>query len=139
MRAAGLLLILCLATPAAARADSDGYYCTGRGYVAWETRLETAEHQLHIVRFSRDGGLVRQAPIRLEEFQVHAMMCGAQSVELVGGGKVHIVDLSDTARPVVTTRVASGNSASAGERGGDRGPQQKGGKSGSGARGGRPG
>ena len=111
MRGASLLLILFLLTPAPARADSDGYYCTGRGYIAWETRLETAEHQLHIVRFSRDGGLVRQASIRLEEFQVHAMTCAEQSVELVGGGKHHTVDLSNVARPAVTTRAASGNSA----------------------------
>lgn len=110
MHRATLFLSLLLA-PAVARADSDGYYCTGRGYIAWETRLDHPGHQLHIVRFSRDGGLARLAPVALEEFQVHGMKCGDVAVELTGGGKVHTVDLSDATRPVVSTRVASGSAS----------------------------
>lgn len=110
MRRATLCLILLL-LPTVTRADSDGYYCTGRGYLAWETRLDQPGHQLHIVRFSRDAGLVRLAPVALEDFQVHGMTCGDASVELTGGGKVHSVDFSHAARPVVSTRAASPTSA----------------------------
>lgn len=113
VRIRSLLLILPLIAPATARADSDGYFCTGRGYIAWETRFDTlpAGHRLHVVRFSRAGGLVRSEPIPLEDFQVHAMSCRETSVELTGWTTRYTVDLLNPAQPVVTARAGAPGSA----------------------------
>lgn len=94
-----------LSLPASALADSDGYYCVGRGYLAYETRFSEnpGQHLLHIVQWSRARGMVRLPPIPLEEFQVHAMRCQPTAVELDGWTVGYSVSLSDPGRPGVTT------------------------------------
>ena len=98
------LTILC--RPAVALADSDHYYCTGRGYIAYETRLgqTPAGHRLHIVQFSRARGIVKLAAIPIEDFQVHAMRCRGSMVELEGWTTGYDVDFSNPGRPMVTGR-----------------------------------
>ena len=90
-----------------ALADSDGYYCTGPGILAFETSLSVApgEHRLHVLRFSPDG-IVRHEPIVLPEFQVHGVTCEVHAIEIEGTKTGCTVDLSDPANPVVTTRAA---------------------------------
>jgi hypothetical protein len=63
--------------PSLAHADSDGYYCIGPGFVAYEMSSSGAAsgHWLHIVRVSAAKGIVRLPPIALPEFQVHGMTC----------------------------------------------------------------
>lgn len=92
--------------PVAARADSDGYACMGRGYVAFETRFSQspARHLLHIVQFSPARGIVRLPPIPLEDFEVHAMRCRPTIVDVEGWTDGYSVDISDPSRPVITSR-----------------------------------
>ena len=72
-RTTSLLVLAGLLTPAVAKADSDGYYCAGPGYLAYETQFSTQSsgHLLHIVQFSRSKGIVVLEPIELEAFPVH--------------------------------------------------------------------
>ena len=105
--ALGLLL-----APTQALADSDGYYCTGSGYLAFETRFAAGSsgHLLHVVRFSRADGLTRLPPILLEDFQVHGIRCLGDAVELQGGRTIYAVALSDPGGPAIRTRrVAPGD------------------------------
>ncbi len=82
--------------PASAAADSDGYFCTGRGYLAYETRFATtpSRHELHVVRFSTTRGIVADQPVILDDFQVHGMRCLPSKVELVGWTMTYSVDIS---------------------------------------------
>ena len=98
------LTIVC--RPAVALADSDYYYCTEPGYIAYETRLgqTPAGHRLHIVQFSSARGIVELAAIPIEDFQVHAMRCRASVVELEGWTTGYDVDFSNPGRPMVTAR-----------------------------------
>jgi hypothetical protein len=97
---------LALWTPAVAEADSDGYFCVGPGYVAYEFRFSVppATHRLHVVRFSGASGIVPAAPVPLDDFQVHGMICHPRVVELVGWSQIHSVDITEPDRPKTTSR-----------------------------------
>lgn len=98
---AGFALLLLL--PLSAAADSDGYYCTAPGYLAYETRglSEAGAHLLHVVRFSRADGIVRFPPLQLDDFQVHAMRCLPGAVYIRGGTAAYVADISDPDRPTL--------------------------------------
>lgn len=102
-RTASVVVVAALLTPAVAAADSDGYYCAGPGYVAYETRFSTpsAGHLLHVVRFSRSEGIVALDPIALEDFQVRGMTCGETVIQLTGGRTEYAVDITNPHRPDV--------------------------------------
>jgi hypothetical protein len=100
-----LLGVLLIAPLEAARADSDGYYCSGPGFIAWETRVSsaTAEHVLHVVRFSHATGIAATERIVLPEFQVHGMSCDPVTVRVLGWDRRYTVDLRVPGRAVVTS------------------------------------
>ena len=100
---AGLLLLPAFGS---ARADSDGYYCKGSGFIAWETRFAPgpAKHVLHVVRFAEATGIVPTERIDLPDFQVHGMTCDKGSVVLIGWETRYTVDLTVPGRSTVTTR-----------------------------------
>lgn len=106
MRLVALVTLwLWLCWPAPARADSDGYYCNGPGFVAWETRLGigTPDHVLHIVRFSQQAGIAATEHIVLPDFQVHGMSCNAGRVELVGWSSRYRVNVTIPNNPGVSS------------------------------------
>ena len=78
------LLGLCRSAPAFA--DSDGYFCIGPDYLAYETRFSQGKtgHLLHVVRFNPDSGFVVGSPVALEDFQVHDMTCRSGFVDVEG-------------------------------------------------------
>jgi hypothetical protein len=91
--------------PTVALADSDGYYCVGKGYLAFEThsfRIPNS-HVLQVIQVSRSGGIQRSTPIPLDEFQVHGMTCRDNSIEVQGWTTRYSVDLSAAGRPKVTS------------------------------------
>lgn len=90
MRVHVIVVAMCLLSADLAFADSDAYYCTARGYLAFETRLGTGKHELHIVRFGA-AGITAAAPVALDDFQVHGMICRARQIEIQGraGGIEH--------------------------------------------------
>ena len=110
MRTRALLFACFLAVlPSAARADSDGHYCVGPGYIAWETRFDEngKGHELHIVRVSAARGIERLAPIALNDFQVHGMTCGPDTVDLHAWTARYSVQITESAR----TRVSRSEAA----------------------------
>ena len=92
-------------------ADSDAYDCDARGYLAFETRLETGKHELHIVRFGTTG-ITSAAPLALDDFQVHGMSCRPGQIDIHGWDRSYTVDIS-AAKPVVTSRAAAFNASQA--------------------------
>jgi hypothetical protein len=86
-----------------AHADSDGYYCVGRGYIAYQFGFAApavATHRLHIIRFGGASGV--EAPIEFDipQFQVHGILCSARSVRLAAYDAIYTVQLDEMNRPV---------------------------------------
>jgi hypothetical protein len=102
---AAIVSAVVLSLPASAAADSDGYFCVARGYLAYEMRSATtpSKHELHIVRFSTARGIVAAQPVILDDFQVHGMRCLPTVVELVGWETTHSVDISGSGQSFPTT------------------------------------
>ncbi len=99
--AAALAAILLIARPALA--DSDGYYCTGPGFIAYQfggAAPHPTPHQLHIVRVDADGNATALAPFTLPHFQVHGMRCHADAVEVAAYDVVHVVHLDRELAPI---------------------------------------
>jgi hypothetical protein len=82
-----LALFLCsLVVPL--HADTDGYFCVSKGYIAVELRaFKTAglkaDHVLRLVRFGPDG-IAPIEEIALNDFGTERMECGQDHVELSG-------------------------------------------------------
>ena len=106
MRVHVFVVAMCLLSADLAFADSDAYYCAARGYLAFETRLGTGKHELHIVRFGA-AGITAAAPVVLDDFQVHGMTCRAGQIEIQGWERTYTVDIGAAAKPVVTSRAAA--------------------------------
>jgi hypothetical protein len=98
------LWLALLALPVPAIADSDGYYCTAQGYVAYQLRAPDGTHSLHLVSFSTRTGIRRHSPIRLADFQVHAMTCRAGAVELEGWTEGYTINITDSQNTTITQR-----------------------------------
>jgi hypothetical protein len=90
--------------PVVAHADSDGYFCTAKGYVAVEFRSFStpglsAAHVLKVVRFGADHGIRWAGEISLPDFQTHQMRCHGSQVEIAGWGKGHVQFTIDVSQP----------------------------------------
>jgi hypothetical protein len=72
------------------RADSDGYFCSSEGYLAYEVRQGITPgvvgHKLKIVRFDSQSGIRNAGEVVLSDFQVHVMTCDVEYVEMAGYG-----------------------------------------------------
>jgi hypothetical protein len=104
MRSCTLAIIVSLglwATPASA--DSDGYYCVGRDYIAYQFGVAAppiAEHRLYIIRVGGAAGIGEPAIFELPQFQVHGLLCNERNVQLAGWDAIYTVQLDSTLRPV---------------------------------------
>lgn len=109
MRKITVVALLFLGLSAVAAADSDGYFCVGRGYLAYETDSSAASdaHQLHVVQYSATDGIVHLPPITLEDFQVHGMNCHPTEIEVQGWKTIYSVDITDPTEPTVSSRPGS--------------------------------
>ncbi len=59
-------------------ADSDGYYCIGRDYIAYQFGFAPppiAQHRLYIIRVGGAAGIGEPAMFELPQFQVHGLLC----------------------------------------------------------------
>lgn len=85
-----LTVVLAFSVPS--RADSDGYFCTSRGYLAYELREGITPgvvgHVLKIVRFDPQRGIRSAGSVTLQDFQVHRMTCNDEGIEMAGYGTV---------------------------------------------------
>ncbi len=106
MKVTVLLSLITVAAALAARADSDGYYCVGDSYLAYELRVSQPQlddqHVLMILRAGPDQS-IQELTIALPDFQVHAMRCRAGTVDLAGWDAVHTADLSSNSLGVSRT------------------------------------
>ena len=105
-----ILVTLILSAGPILRADSEGYYCAGPGYIAYELRgfqffdspVKTpAKHILNIVTLGNQGDISDPHPLELRDFQVQAMHCMADSVELLSFDKIYNVSLKQMDKPVL--------------------------------------
>jgi hypothetical protein len=90
--------------PVTAHADSDGYFCTRKGYVAMEFRSFStpglsAEHVLKVVRFGAEHGIRWAGEIALPDFQPHQMRCLPERVEVAGWDKGYVKFTVDVSQP----------------------------------------
>jgi hypothetical protein len=99
---AGLALpVLLLAAPA--WADSDGYYCVGPDYLAYQFGLAAppvAPHRLYVVRLGGEQGMAEPTAIQIPQFQVHGMLCGERTVQLEAFDALYTVRLDASRHPV---------------------------------------
>ena len=87
----------------AAYADSDGYYCVGPGYLAYQfgmAPLPVAPHRLHVLSTGAASGIPEPATLELPQFQVHGLRCGDGWVEIASFTAIYRVTLDDRTRPV---------------------------------------
>jgi hypothetical protein len=82
------LLLVSLASAKESRADSDAYFCTSKGYLAYETRKGVTPgavgHVLRVVRFEPNRGIYLGGEVTLLDFQVYHMICGEDRIEISG-------------------------------------------------------
>jgi hypothetical protein len=89
------------ATPA--WADSDGYYCVGRDYIAYQIGFAPppiAQHRLYVIGVGGAAGIGEPAIFELPQFQVHGLLCNERTVQLAGWDAIYTVQLDSTLRPV---------------------------------------
>ena len=83
-----------IVTPSPVSADSDGYYCVGPDYVAYQLRewhwFNHGQHRLIVVRFDENGPRFVGDVDLGSDFQPHAMQCSQAQVSLEGWGLTHI-------------------------------------------------
>jgi hypothetical protein len=102
MRDLAGVAVLILVVAGEARADSDGYFCVGKDYIAYQFGLAAPSpgpHRLTIVRFGRDGLHAPQV-VDLPQFQVHGMACGDTTVRVAAFDAIYTVTLASTPRLV---------------------------------------
>jgi hypothetical protein len=85
-----LVMVLVFSVPS--RADSDGYFCASKSYLAYELREGITPgvvgHVLKVVRFDPQRGIRSAGGVTLQDFQVHMMTCGEERIEIAGYGTV---------------------------------------------------
>jgi len=110
------LMLLVALSPiglATAHADSDGYYCIGRGYFAYQFGMDTRSNppRVSFVRTNLSGNIPKPMELKLPPFQVHAMRCGEGWVDVAAFTEVYRIILDTNAKPIrYETRPLSGGS-----------------------------
>ena len=105
MKLLGAIVLLVLSPLGAgtAYADSDGYYCIGRGYLAYQFGFaapSTRPHRLSVIRFGSASGIQPPAVLDLPQFQVHGMRCGEGWIDVASFTAIYHVTLDERVRPV---------------------------------------
>jgi len=92
-----IVLLVILALPTFAYADSEGYYCLGRDYLAYQFGMDVSNRPVRL--FVVPVGSVEPASLQLVPFQVHGMQCTDRVVELLGWTALYTVQLDTSRRP----------------------------------------
>jgi hypothetical protein len=102
-----LVAALLLGWGGSSRADSDGCYCVGPAYIAYELSLSLPNggHVLYVVPLGDSAGVGRSISVELPEFQVHGMRCDTSHVELLGWDSLYTARFRG-AHPFPVARVA---------------------------------
>ena len=97
------LVVLSACMPGMAYADSDGYYCAGRGYLAYQFGMAAepvAPHRVHVISVRGSQGIPEPVVLELPQFQVHGMLCGEGWLDIASFTAVYRVTLDQNDRPV---------------------------------------
>jgi hypothetical protein len=99
---AAICVTMVLVFALVADADSDGFYCTAKGYIAYDLRsFKTpglrAPHILRVVWFG--GGIRSGGEAAMQDFQVHELRCEADRVEIAGYDKNWLKYVIDIRQP----------------------------------------
>ncbi len=91
-----LVLLLCLFGAVPTFADSDSFYCAGRGYIAFDLRSFihpglNSPHVLRLFRFEAQRGIYKAAEWPMKDFQVHAMWCTWDRIVVTGSENARYV------------------------------------------------
>jgi hypothetical protein len=90
-------LVLSAFSAGTAYADDDGYYCVGRGYLAYQFGKRGPSpkpHRLSVIRFSGTSGIESPAVLDLPQFQVHGMQCGDAWIDVAAfTGIYHVTSM----------------------------------------------
>jgi hypothetical protein len=82
------LLVVFIAFAIPSHATSDAYFCTSKGYLAYETHDRGAPgvvgHVLRVVRFEPKRGIYLAGEVTLLEFTVYHLMCSEDRIEISG-------------------------------------------------------
>lgn len=98
-----VLFVVALGLPGVAFADSDGYYCTGRGYLAYQFGMgagPVAPHRVSVISTRGPQGIPEPATLDLPQFQVHGMLCGEGWIDIASFTAVYRITLDANDRPV---------------------------------------
>ena len=97
LRAHHLLLTLAVTcVPSVAAADSDGYFCSASGLIAFDQFIPGEPGRLiKIVRFDAAGGIYPGEEVKIsDDFQTHGMVCRSGRVEVYSWDHVYVLDTS---------------------------------------------
>jgi hypothetical protein len=97
------LVLLGACVPGVAYADSDGYYCVGRGYLAYQFGMapkSVAPHRIYVISTRGPEGIPEPAVLELPQFQVHGMVCGEGWIDVASFTSIYRITLDESDRPV---------------------------------------
>lgn len=100
LRCASLVFLLLASS---SWADSDGHYCVGRDYVAYQFGLAqppVAPHRIYVVRLGGEQGIADAGILEIPQFQVHGMRCGGTAIQIEAWHSLYTVHLDESRRPV---------------------------------------
>jgi len=91
-----MLVLVLFLNPTTLWADSDGYFCAGPGYLAYEFSFsKQMPHTLFVVHFDSQIGILTPKTVRIDDYQIHGMNCGRGILELRGFDKSHFFNVTD--------------------------------------------
>ncbi len=82
-------------------ADSDGYYCVGPGYIAYQFGMDDPKNppRIYVVDLRGSRGIPKPSTLVFPPFQVHGMRCTASSIEIAASNMMYVVTLDQRLRP----------------------------------------
>src|SRR5947207_8419965 len=87
----------------AAYADSDGYYCIGRAYLAYQfgyAAPPVGPHRLFVLPLGPSAQIEPPTILEIPQFQVQGMLCRDRVVQLAAYDAIYTIELDAASRPV---------------------------------------
>jgi hypothetical protein len=85
-----------------ALADSDGYYCVGPDYLAYQFGFAAppvGPHRLYVIRLGGESDQFDPIALDIPQFQAHGMACDDRSVRMAAYDAIYTIDLDTDRRP----------------------------------------
>lgn len=89
------ILFVFVLSPALCRADSDGCFCIGDGYLAYDFWRDDGYQYLHVVWIGGTHGIRGPMTIRMEPGQPHGYRCAPAKIEVFMWNRIDEYDVSE--------------------------------------------